>query len=301
MKIIHGISQINKFKKPVVALGVFDGVHRGHRIILKAAVKKAREIKGRSLVLTFSPHPQKEESLYSLEHRLRLIAETGIDVCIVVNFSRKFAKISAEQFIKDILVKKIGAQYIYVGRNFRFGKNAGGDSQTLARFAKIYHFKLKLFNVLKINKLPISSTLIRALIKKGNLSTAQKLLSRPVSVLGTVIRGSSLAAKLGFPTANINPHHEVIPPSGVYAVKAIFNKNKYNGVCNIGTRPTFVKGGDRQVEVYIFNFKKNIYGKYLEIQFMKKIREERKFVSARVLAKQIEKDIETVCRLFSCH
>lgn len=284
-----------------MAMGVFDGVHQGHAQILQATVREARRINGTSIALTFSPHPQKEESLYSLEHRLRLIAEIGIDVCIVINFNPHFAKITAENFIKDILVKKINAQYIYVGKNFRFGKNASGDFKTLSRFAKIYHFKLKLFPVVKINHQPISSTLIRTLIRKGDLARAQKLLGRPVSVLGTVIRGSSIARRLGFPTANINPHHEVIPPSGAYAVKIIFQKKKYRGVCNIGTRPTFGKTGERHIEVYIFNFKQNIYGKYLEIQFVKKIRNERKFTHPGLLAKQIQKDIQISRRLFSPH
>jgi len=300
MKVIYGVNKIRKFRKPVVALGVFDGVHRGHINILKGAVKKAGSIKGTSMVLTFWPHPQKEESLYSLEHRLRLISELGIDVCIVINFNQKFAKISAIDFIKNILFKKIHAHYIYVGKNFRFGKNAEGDFKTLVGLSKIYNFKIKVFGVIKIRNRPISSTYIRTLIKKGRLVLARKLLTRPVSILGTVIRGVSLARKLGFPTANINPHHEVIPPHGVYAVRIIFNGRKFNGICYIGCRPTFLSKSEN-VEVYIFNFNKNIYGKYLEIQFLREIREEKRFASASSLIEQIKKDILTSQRMFSLH
>lgn len=284
-----------------MALGVFDGVHRGHRNILEAAVRKARSVKGTSLVLTFWPHPQKEGSLYSLEHRLRLIEGLGIDVCIVVNFSRSFAKISAVDFIKDILIKKIQAHYIFVGKNFRFGKAAKGDFQTLHRLSGIYNFKVKAFKIINSGGRPISSTYIRQLIKRGDLIAAQKLLSRPVSVLGTVIKGDSLGRKLGFPTANINPHHEVTPPQGVYAVQVIFHGRKFQGICYIGTRPTLQRQKAKRIEVYIFNFTKSIYCEYLEIQFIKKVRSDRKFSSLKYLIEQIKEDSTLVQGMFSHH
>jgi len=315
MKVIYGISQIKKFKKPVVALGVFDGVHRGHRVILESAARKACSIKGRSVVVTFWPHPQKEESLYSLEHRLRLISELGVDVCIVINFNQQFASITAEDFIRDILFKKIGASYVFVGRNFRFGKQAKGNFKTLTKLSQIYNFKLRILNVIKTGRRPISSTLIRRLITKGKLDIARRLLGRKVSVLGTVIKGTLLGRRLGFPTANINPHHEVLPPSGVYAVKINFHNRYLNGICYIGIKPTFrVQSSkflpvrqagkvqsSKNIEVHVFNFDKNIYGEYLEIQFIKKIREEKKFASGFALAKQIKKDISFVKSLFSRH
>jgi len=299
MKIIRGINNIKRFKKPVVALGVFDGVHLGHVSILRAAVRRASSVGVKSVALTFDPHPQKEESLTSLEHRLRLIAEQGIDICIIINFNKKFKSILAADFIKDILVKKLEACYVYVGRNFRFGRNAEGSIRTLEQYSKAYHYNLKVFDVIKINHRVISSTFIRNLIKKGDFKTTEKLLLRPVTVLGSVIKGSHLGKKLGFPTANINPHHEVIPPEGVYAVKVIFGRNRFNGVCNIGTRPTFSKKGALRIEVHLFNFHKNIYGRYIEIEFIKKIREEKKFPSAAALAENIKKDITFARTLFA--
>jgi len=301
MKVIHGINKIRRFRKPVVALGVFDGVHLGHRRILTAVVDKARRIKGTSMVVTFSPDPHREESIYSLEHRLRLFESIGVEVCIVIKFDKKFSRITAEGFIKNILVGKIGANYIYVGRNYRFGREGKGDFKSLKKLSFFYHFKVKAFDIIKINNQPISSTYIRRLITKGKLNTARKLLSRPVSVLGTVIKGTSLAGRLGFPTANVNPHHEVLPPPGVYAVLVIFNNKKFKGVCYIGTRPTFKHQRQKHIEVYIFNFKKNIYGKYLEIQFLKKIRNERKFGSAASLVRQIKKDIASTKKIFPLH
>ncbi len=302
MKVIYGLRQIKKFKKPVVALGVFDGVHRGHRKILRAIVTKALSINGTSIALTFWPHPQEEKSLYSLEHRLRLIGEQGVDVCIVMNFNRRFSGMPAFDFVKDILLKKIGANFIYIGENFRFGRNAEGNYSTLKELSSKFNFKLKVFEVIKIDHNEISSTYIRNLIRKGELAAAGELLSRPVSILGTVIKGNFLGRKIGFPTANINPHHEVIPPNGVYAVGVIFNARRFQGVCYIGTRPTIkIQKAKTHIEVHIFNFKQNIYGKYLEIQFIKKIREEKKFDSPATLGKEIKKDIWVARHVFSLH
>lgn len=299
MKVLYGINQIKKYPRPVVALGVFDGVHLGHRRILSSARNKARQIKGTAVALTFWPHPQREESIYSLEHRLRLIKEQGISVCIVINFSERFKQISAADFVKDILLKRLGARYVYVGKNFSFGKEAEGNFRTLKELAGIYHFKLKLFRVIKIKNQPVSSTYIRKLIKKGDIASAQKLLARSVSVLGTVIRGNFLAQRFGFPTANIQAHHEVILPAGVYAVRVILNGKIFSGICYIGSRPTIAgkvlrikkHGPQTHIEVHLFNFNKKIYRKYLEVQFIKKLREEKKFPSFSSLAVQIKKDI----------
>jgi riboflavin kinase/FMN adenylyltransferase len=308
MKIISVIAKIKRIPKSVVALGVFDGVHRAHRQILEYAAREARRIKGKSVVVTFWPHPQQEASLYSLKHRLRLIEEIGIDVCIVINFSRSFANISAEGFVKNILVNKIGAQYVCFGKNFRFGKGAKGDVNLLKKLALRYSFRLKAFEVIKVKHKPISSTDIRRAITRGDFKTAGVLLSRPVGVLGTVIRGSSLAKRLGFPTANINPHHEVLPPSGVYAVKIIFQDKRFKGVCYIGSKPTVqfrVHSSEFKapihIEVHVFNFHGDIYGKDLEVQFIKKIRNEKKFSSAVLLTSQIKKDVALAKKLLSPH
>ncbi len=289
-----------------MALGVFDGVHIGHRYILRKCAEKARQINGTSVVVTFYPHPQAEPSLYSLKHRLRLIEEMGIQVCIVINFSRHFAQISALDFIKNILVDKLGSRFIFVGKNFRFGKQAAGDLKLLEKLSSLYGYRVVSFGVIKKNNKPISSTYIRALIIAGKLSEAQRLLQRPVTVYGTVIRGISLARRIGFPTANINPHHEILPPAGVYAVKVIFNQKIYQGVCNIGKRMvTIHQQKDKYVEAHIFNFNRNIYGQDLEILFVKKIRQEIDFSRHSdflgYAAGQIKKDIQAAKNIFSRH
>lgn len=301
MQVIYGINKIPKIKNPVVALGVFDGVHLAHMRILKAAIQKARRLKGKTVLVTFWPHPQKEPSIYSLEHRLRLISQVGINVSIVVRFNRAFARISAENFIKKVLLNKIKAKYILVGKNFRFGHQAKGNYKLLGKLAKERCFKLMVFPVIRISNQPVSSTYVRRLIIQGNLVAAKRLLTRPVSVLGTVKRGDSLGRHLGFPTANVDPHHEVLPPSGVYAVRIRLGEYSLKGVCYIGNKPTFKDKNEKGVEVYIFNFKKNIYSKDLEINFLQKIREEKKLKSSSSLIKQIKKDILQAHACFSLH
>lgn len=297
MKVIHGIAGLRRFKNPVVALGVFDGVHLAHQRILKRTVAIARKINGTSMVVTFWPHPQKQESLYSLKHRLFLISRIGIDVCIVIKFSAGFAKIPAQVFIKKILIDRIGARYICVGRNFRFGCHAAGTVGLLRKLSRRLGFRLKVFDVIKKNSVPVSSTVIRKLITAGKLTGARNLLRKPVTVLGTVIRGNALARKFGFPTANVNPHHEILPPNGIYAVNIMLKGGQYKGICYIGRRPTFINkkiDKKRHVEVHIFNFKNNLYKEDLEIQFISCIRKERKFNSKEDLIKQVKKDISLV-------
>ncbi len=302
MQVITNIKGINFSGKSVVALGVFDGVHKAHRLIISSAVKHARKIASRIVVLTFWPHPQGQASLISLGHRLRLIEDLGVDVCVVIRFNRKFSKISAENFVKNILLKRLNVCAVFIGENFRFGKNAEADAAVLEKLAKLYGFRVKVFKVSKIGRFIISSTMIRGLIRLGKLKAAERILMRPVSVLGTVIKGRSIALKLGFPTANIDPHHEILPPSGIYAVRTIFNKQIYPGVCYIGKRPTFFYSSRKQtIEVHMFDFHENIYGQDLEIQFISKIRTEKKFSSPQTLTKQIKKDIIKAKIILSRH
>lgn len=302
MKVFHSLNNLPRFKNPVIALGVFDGLHRGHGRILKSAAAKASAIGGTSIVVTFWPHPQGKESIYSLPHRLRLIDGFKIDVCVVINFTEHFARILAHNFIKNIVADKLRCRHLYIGENFRFGKGAQGDLKLLHAFSKVYHFQLKVFKVVKSGNAAVSSTFIRALIKKGDLSLAHKLLTRPVSILGTVVGGDLLGRKLGFPTANINPHHEVVPPSGIYAVRVLYDRKQFVGACYIGTRPTITAAKVRQrIEVHILDFKKNIYHKDLEINFVKKIREDKKFTSISDLVEQIEKDLAAARKIVSLH
>jgi riboflavin kinase / FMN adenylyltransferase len=290
MKLLTDIRKLARRDRYVAAIGVFDGVHRAHRKIISSLVQLARRTGAKSVVLTFWPHPQGKASINSLAHRLRLIGELGADICVVIKFSRSFSRLSAADFIKNILVKILNPEAVFVGENFRFGKKAEGDVRFLQEMSRIYGFRLRVFKVFKAGNSVISSTLIRGLIAAGKIKQAERFLMHPVSVLGTVIRGESLAAKLGFPTANLDPHHEVLPPSGIYAVRVILGNNIYRGICYIGRRPTF-RINKKSIEVHIFSFKKDIYGRDIEVLFIRKIRPEKKFSTSQALIKQIKKDI----------
>lgn len=292
MKTIYGLSKFRgKFKSAVVAIGVFDGLHRGHRYLLQKALSAAKRLHRPCVCVTFHPHPKGQPYLISLAHRLKLIEAIGIDYCLVIYFNEHFARISASDFIRDVLVARLGALFIFVGENFHFGCNAQGDAALLKQNGGQYGFKVRAVKELNIGGKKASSQRIRALIQEGNLGPAEKILGRKVSVLGSVIKGNQRGRILGYPTANINPHHEVLPKEGVYAIKAVYNKKEYNGICNIGRRPTFGSPDEaKTIEVHLFDFHKNIYGKDLEIAFIHKIREEKKFPSSASLILQIKKD-----------
>jgi riboflavin kinase/FMN adenylyltransferase len=303
MKIIRGLRDLKRQRRSsVVTIGVFDGLHVGHRSVIRKVVEDAKRAKMASVVITFDPHPAKVldsrhsvPSLISLKHRLRLIEELGVDLSLVANFTGAFSKIPPEKFIKDILIDKFRTKEILAGENFYFGRGAVAGSKSIQALAHKYGFKVKIVAPVRAAGHAVSSSLIRKLIAQGDLRKSEKLLGRRVSVLGTVVKGSGLARNLGCPTANINPHHEAIPPRGVYAVRALFGKKRLKGVLNIGFRPTFYSSRDEEptVEVHIFGFKGSLYGKEIEVCFIEKLRNERKFNTVQALARQVREDINS--------
>ncbi|RJP29798.1 MAG: bifunctional riboflavin kinase/FAD synthetase [Candidatus Omnitrophota bacterium] len=303
MKIIRGLGRLKLYKNTVVALGVFDGLHLGHRKIIAEAVKKARHINGTSVVLTFWPDPHYQDTLSSFDHKLKLIGSLGVEVCIVLSFNSKISSLSPSEFISRIIIDRLNASYLYVGRNFKFGKNASGDFNTLIGLAKKMGINVVGLKVIKAGGKIISSTYIRRLIRKGLLSQAEKLLLRPVSVHGKVIKGRAIGRNIGFPTANISPEHEIIPPPGIYAVRVFYGGKEFDGVCYIGKKQSILKRQSAKdfVEVHIFGINKDLYNKSLEIEFIKKIREDRKFRNILSLREQIVKDIKTTKAILSRH
>jgi riboflavin kinase/FMN adenylyltransferase len=307
MKVISLNGGIEPFKKTALAIGIFDGIHRGHQYLIKKMLVTARQRKLKPIVITFFPHPAhvmrpdvKLGYLSSLQERFRYLHDLGVEACLVVPFNLTFAKIQPESFIKDTLVKKLGVKAIFVGEDFRFGKDRSGDIALFQSLASVCDYEMHGLPALKQGGRAISSTRIRQLITEGKLTEAAKLLGRPVSVVGEVIKGAQRGKGLGFPTANIAYESDILPPKGVYAVRVILGKKSYPAVANLGIRPTF----DKQIlklhlEVYIFDFSKNIYGKHVQVEFLKKIRDEKKFTGPQELVVQIRKDVAQTLRYFS--
>jgi riboflavin kinase/FMN adenylyltransferase len=278
---------------------VFDGVHSGHQKVIQETIDLANKKNGESIILTFDRHPKsvlsqtQQSCITSLEHRLVLFEQLGVDISVVLEFDKKIAEISAEDFIIKILHEWLGAKVIVLGFNCSFGKGRRGNASMVRDYAEKYGFEVVTCNPLEFEGEITSSTTIRKHIIQGNLQKAKGMLGRRVSVFGTVIKGSGRGKGLGFPTANLNLHHEIKPPSGVYATKVFLEGREYKAITNIGTCPTFgesTRNDEPVVEVHIIGFDESIYGKDLEVQFLFKLREETRFESADELKLQLERD-----------
>lgn len=302
MKLIEKLEDIKTpFQNAVVTIGNFDGVHIGHQSLLHEVVEKAERINGTAIAITFEPHPMRilkkknHPPLITLyAQKIELIEKSNIDVLICIPFDKTFAALSAREFIEAILVKKIGMKAIIIGKDYTFGKDREGDITLLKHFASKMGFDVILNDWIiaphnKRNR--ISSTAIRKLVMEGKVDDAQKMLGRYYQVRGKVIQGRDRGGKLlGFPTANITLNDELVPMAGVYAVTVEWSKNQYQGVANIGYSPTF---DDHlfTVEVHLLDFKKDIYGENIRVNFIKRIRDELKFSNINELSDQIKKDI----------
>jgi riboflavin kinase / FMN adenylyltransferase len=300
MKVIYGIENINKKLRPsVVTVGVFDGIHTGHGKIISALIRIADKERLLPVVVTFDPHPdnvlgktKKTPMLCSVSHRLKLLSALKVKVCVVLKFDLAFSAIPCSLFIEGMLVKKLGMKHLVAGERFSFGKERERSIDRVKEIAEKLDFDISVIKAKAYKKHVISSSIIRLHIEQGRLDTAAKLLGRPVSVLGTVVHGQKRGRIIGFKTANIDPHHEAIPKSGVYAAYTQLDDIAYKSVVNIGKRPTFF-GKDPSIEVHIFGISKDIYGKDIEVFFIKRLRPERRFKNEDKLREQIKKDAVT--------
>ena len=307
MKVLYGLGQARKnFKNCVLAIGVFDGLHVGHQELIRTMIRRARTSGSQAIVLTFSSHPVHVlhpeiplSLIVSFDYRLKLIEDLGVDGCFVVRFTKKFAHLSPDKFIRNYLIDGLKAQAVFVGDDFRFGQNRTGTIEIFKELGRRWELEVHGVHPVLGNRHKVSSTDIRSLIVQGKLDEAKKYLGRNVSIMGTVRQGDLRGRALGFPTANIYPTHEVIPPLGVYAVKVVIGKKKYHGMTNIGRRPSFPSRNELiNIETHIFNFKKNIYGQKIIVEFINRIRDEKAFLSKEKLVAQLEKDEQKVRSFF---
>ena len=299
MKVVKGVHAIPAVpRRAVVAIGVFDGVHRGHRLLLKRARDAARRIGGTPVVMTFDPHPVhalkpdlKLPLIVSLKHRLKLIADQGIPLAVVINFTRRFSRLKPEAFIRRYLVEPLRPAVVIVGDDFRFGQDRTGTIEHFERAASRYGFKILTVKASSRGQKTVSSTRIRELIASGRLSAAGRLLDRPVAVLGRVIRGDRRGQELGYPTANLSTGKVLLPPAGVYLVGVTCDGRRYSGIANIGRRPTFKKSSAVCLEVHMFGFHRTIYGQDILVEIIRKVRDERFYHSRDELLTQIAADV----------
>ena len=304
MKIIDHLDKISKpFSNAVITIGNFDGVHIGHQALFHEVIETAENIGGTSIAMTFEPHPIRvlkqngHPPLITLyEQKAELIERTGMDVLICIPFTQEFAALTAQEFIRDLLVGTIGMKAIVVGKDYSFGKNREGDIALLKSYAPEYGFKVIVAGWIKASKDladRISSTRIRELISDGLMAQAEKMLGRHYQIRGQVVTGRDRGGKLlGIPTANINLNDELCPKTGIYAVTVEYGGKQYKGVANIGYSPTF-EDHEFTVEVHIFDFNSNIYGENIRVNFIQRIRDEIKFSSISELIDQIQGDIAT--------
>ena len=310
MNIIEDIEKIDHpYKNAVITIGNFDGVHIGHQALFHQVIEKARALQGTSIVMTFEPHPARvlkqnnHPPLITLyEQKIELIEKAGIDILICIHFTREFASIPAKEFIEEILVDRIGTKAVVVGKDYTFGKNREGNLDLLKTYGKRLGFEVIVVREIQMSNNSedkISSTRIRELISDGKVAESQKLLGRHYQIRGTVMTGRDRGGRLlGFPTANINLYDELSPKTGVYAVTVECKGSKYKGVANIGYSPTF---DDRifTVEAHILDFNDDIYGQKIRVNFIKRLRDEKKFLNISELSKQIKKDINKARNILS--
>lgn len=300
MRIVRGIKNFTeRLPNPVLTLGNFDGVHLGHQAIFRKVVERAGEIGGTSVAFTFEPHPLKVLSperspqlLNTFHGKLRLFETAGIEVVICANFTRAFADQHPEDFAREVLHKQIGVKEVYVGYDYAFGKGREGSIESLKRMGQTYGFKVGVIEPVQVDGVVVSSSTIRDLITGGRVEEGARLLGRHYTIEGEVVHGSHRGHTLGFPTANIKSANELIPAFGVYAVLARVEGRTLKGVASIGIRPTF-DGGPVSMEVFLFEFSEDLYGKDIEVAFVKRLRGEEKFPDVEALVRQIQKDVQS--------
>ena len=301
MKDHYSFESYINIKKPVVTVGTFDGVHIGHQTIIERLKTIAKKIDGETVLLTFYPHPRKvilnDQSNLKLintkNEKIKLLEQYGLDHLFIHPFNEEFSRISPTSYVRDLLINQLKTNHLVIGYNHQFGRNREGNLTLLRELSSIYDFNIEEISAQQINEIKVSSTKIRAAIEAGNIATANNYLGHTFSISGKVIQGNKLGRTIGFPTANIkiDESDKICPPKGVYAVRVKLDNQTLNGMMNIGTRPTIEKEQTTlSNEVHIFNFNKDIYNLTIQIEFIARIREEKKFNDINGLKQQLIDD-----------
>ena len=303
MKLFHSISDFKCKSKTIVTIGTFDGVHIGHKKILEKITKTASESNLESLVLTFFPHPRtvlqegtEMKQLNTIDEKINLLDTIGINNLVIHPFDKEFSRLTAEDFVKTVLVDQFKVAKIIIGYDHRFGRNRTADINDLIEFGEKYDFEVEQISVEEINDVSVSSTKIRKALTEGDVTLAATFLDYPYSIQGKVIKGKQLGRTIGFPTANIQVEqtYKLIPKDGVYIVSCIIDDSIHYGMMNIGVNPTTdIQNQSQKIEVYLFEFHQDIYERPITVSFIKRIRDEQKFESVAALKNQLSADKNT--------
>lgn len=298
MRLFHGTDNAEIQRPTVLTLGVFDGLHLGHQLIMKTVVDRAREAGAVPTVITFDPHPRAvlhpqsaPPLLQTFDQKIEGFGVLGIEQTIVVRFTKEFANVSAANFINDVVMDRLHAREVYLGKGFAFGHNREGNIELLKQLAGDLGFVAGEVPEVRFRGQRVSSSKIRELLARGRVNLARRMLGRPYGVEGRVERGAERGRKLGFPTANLHPHNRVIPRNGVYVTGTLIDGQWRRSVTNIGLRPTFGDASEPSVETFVLNWDGDLYGDVVRVRFLYRLRDERKFSSVDELTRQIKTDV----------
>lgn len=304
MIVYNRIEEIRGLKHTCVTIGNFDGIHRGHQVLIKKTVEYAKKHNMQSLVFTFQNHPinffkpDTVKNILTIKEKVDVLKSFEVDVLVDVIFDKTATQISPEKYIKEILVEKLNVKKIIIGHDFGFARKREGTIETLKKYGEIYGYTVEVIEPVIIDDKRVSSTLIRNAVQENNIKKANKLLGRNYFVEGEIVKSRQIGRTIGFPTANLKiEKNKVLPGGGIYATKVTYNDNVFLGATNIGTNPT-VNGNKLSVETHILDFDKEIYGEVIKVEFLDKIREEQKFENVNELMKQIQKDVKKIRKTF---
>ena len=298
MQIYYDLDVPSKsFQESIVTVGVFDGLHIGHQAVIRQVLTQTKKIERASVVLTFDPPPlaflapeRCPPALTTLLKKIEILGQLGVDAVVFARFDAYLQQMSPDTFVQQILLQQLRAKQVIVGYDWQFGKGRSGNAEALKQLGDQYQFDVTIVGPVQLHGKPVHSTRVREAIAAGSLDIASELLGRRYSIMGEVVEGEGRGRQIGFPTANIDVGNQMLPPSGVYAVQVKLERDMFDGVLNMGTRPTF--GGEKfQIEAHLFGFEKMIYEKKIEVFFIEKIRPEQRFPNSEMLVGQIKQDV----------